>query len=248
MICSDGCQVEKRGVADCRIDPFRTGARNMSIDRELLQQAEESPTPFTQVRLYGWHPPAVSIGRHQDPETAVAAEVCARRGIAVVRRPTGGRAVFHDRELTYAVVSNHPALMDGGITTAYRWVAAALQAALRAIGVETEIARGEPVTAPGSELRRHPCFASASRHELLVGGRKVAGSAQRRLRRSFLQHGSIPLEIDYPLMAELLGSEEQVLRQRMISVSEAAGRRVAFRELAEVLQAEFRSRFPAAQG
>ncbi|GAB4111102.1 MAG: lipoate--protein ligase family protein [Acidobacteriota bacterium] len=247
MICSEGCTGEQAAFLECRIDPFRTGLRNMSIDRELLHRAEASTGPMTWVRLYGWHPPAVSIGSHQDPETAVAAQVCALRGIDIVRRPTGGRAVFHDREVTYAVVSNDPVLVGGGITAAYRRVAEALQAGLRAVGVETQMARGEPApegTGPGS----HPCFASASRHELLVEGRKIAGSAQRRLRRAFLQHGSIPLQIDYPLMADLLGCSEAFLRRRMISVSEAAGRPVSFRELAESLQAAFRERFGLGSG
>jgi lipoate-protein ligase A len=247
MICSEGCAKEQAVVLECRIDPFRTGSRNMSIDWELLQRAETSPGPATWVRLYGWHPPAVSIGRHQDLKTAVAAQLCAWQGIEVVRRPTGGRAVFHDRELTYAVVSNDPVLVGGGITAAYRRVAEALQAGLRAVGVETRIARGEPASeelGPGS----HPCFASASRHELLAQGRKIAGSAQRRLRRAFLQHGSIPLQIDYPLMADVLGCSEKFLRRRMISVTEAAGRQVSFRELAESLQAAFRDRFGSGTG
>lgn len=232
------------GDFTCRIDPFRRGARNMALDRVLLQRAERSAASLTWVRLYGWTPAAVSIGSHQSPETASALEECRRRAIPVVSRPTGGRAVFHDDEVTYAVISNHTELVAGGIPVAYRTVAAALQLGLAAVGVETEQARGEPGERLDSGVR-NPCFASASRFELTVDGRKIAGSAQRRLRRSFLQHGSIPLTIDYPLMAAVLGCPETFLRQRMISVSEAAGRRVEFPELAGALEAAFRQVFAA---
>jgi lipoyl(octanoyl) transferase len=222
----------------CRIDPFRSGSRNMVLDRGLLRRAERTAAHMTWVRLYGWEPPAVSIGSHQVPEAAVAVEACSRRGIPVVNRPTGGRAVFHDHEVTYALISNHPSLVDGGIPAAYRAVSGVLQLALRSVGIETEQVRGNrSERVPGTV--RSPCFASASRFELTVLGRKIAGSAQRRLRRSFLQHGSIPLSIDYPRMADVLGCPEQYLHHRMISVEEAAGRRVEFPELAAALRSAF---------
>lgn len=222
----------------CRIDRFRSGARNMALDRVLLLRAERGPEPVTWVRLYGWDPPAVSIGSHQDPESATALDACRRLGISVVNRPTGGRAVFHEDEVTYAVISNHPELLAGGIPTAYRTVAAALQLGLGAVGIVTEQVRGERA-GRGAGPVRNPCFASASRFELTVDSRKIAGSAQRRLRRSFLQHGSIPLAIDYGRMAEVLGCSPEFLRHRMISVAEAAGRRVEFNELAAALRRAF---------
>src|SRR5690606_29480259 len=123
------------------------------------------------------------------------------RGIDIVYRPTGGRAVLHDDELTYAVVSNDLARFDGGsVYGTYRRISEALAAGYRRLGLDVTLApppgRG-PVKGPVD----HPCFVSPSRYELLAGGRKIAGSAQRRLRHAFLQHGSMPVTCDRDLLA-----------------------------------------------
>ncbi len=220
------------------------GSHNMAEDRRWLALAESAGEPVLRVRLYRWDPPTASIGRHQNPSSALDSDICEAEGIPIVRRPTGGRAVFHDRsELTYAVVSNSLSLVgSGGILETYRRIAEVLQAGLRGIGVETRLARtGTSIRSGAAPALRQPCFASASRHELLSGNRKIAGSAQRRLRRAVLQHGSIPVEIDYLKMSRVLGAREEVLRRRMVSVSEAAGRRVEIEELAEALRKAFRT-------
>jgi lipoate-protein ligase A len=220
------------------------GVYNMAEDCRRLEIAESSPDALLYVRLYRWDPPTASIGRHQDPESALDTESCAAEGVPIVRRPTGGRAVFHDRsELTYSVVSNSPLLAgSGGILETYRRIAEVLQAGLSNIGVDTRLERtGTTLRNQSAPALRYPCFASASRHELLWGTRKIAGSAQRRLRRAVLQHGSIPLEIQYGRMARILGTNEELLRDRMVSVNEAAGRCVDIMELTEALQKAFRN-------
>ncbi|HON00551.1 MAG TPA: hypothetical protein PLM33_09905, partial [Acidobacteriota bacterium] len=103
-----------------RLDPAEDGETNMRMDRDLLQAVETAPGLMTVVRVYSWNPPAVSIGRNQKLETALNFECCRRRKVQVVRRPTGGRAVYHDDEVTYTVVSNAPAWVDGGIEGSYR--------------------------------------------------------------------------------------------------------------------------------
>lgn len=220
------------------------GVYNMTEDRRWLEVAEAASEPLLRVRLYRWDPPTASIGRHQNPESALAGDICRTEGVPIVRRPTGGRAVFHDRsELTYSVVSNGPPLLgSGGILETYRRIAEILQRGLHGIGVETRLERtGMPSRRGPVSALRQPCFASVSRYELLSGSRKIAGSAQCRLRRAVLQHGSIPVEIDYPRMSRILGTREEVLRQRMVSVSEAAGRRVEIAELVEALRHAFRT-------
>lgn len=228
-----------------RIDPPQPGTVNMQVDRALLDQAEQEAEARTFLRFYRWDVATVSIGYHQQPERALDLEYCSANRIPVVRRPTGGRAVLHDCELTYAVVSNDDRFFPlQTLDQTYLVIAGALQRGLNTIGICSNLAAGgREFGLPGRVNIKHPCFASASRHELLVGGRKIAGSAQRRLKRSFLQHGSIPLELDLPAMARTLGVSEQLIAASTICVSEAAGRRVEFEELAEALKAGFEEVF-----
>lgn len=229
-------------------DPPLDGAANMQKDLALLQLAEQSEQPTTTVRFYAWDHPTVSLGKHQKPESGADLAFCRGNGIPVVHRPSGGRSVLHADELTYAVISNDSELFPmHSLPETYRAVALALQAGLSLLGIETVLARPNrqaPSPSPSGESRRAtPCFVAPSRHELLCQGRKIAGSAQRRLRRSFLQHGSIPLTVDYHLMAAALGSSSELLQDTVISVSEAAGRPIGRELLESALVEGFRDVF-----
>ena len=210
----------------------------MQVDRALLKWAEESPDNVTAVRFYRWSVPTISLGSNQKLQEAINPEYCRQEAIPIVLRPTGGRAVLHDNEVTYSVVSNDPDFFPlKDISETYRLIATALQAGLEQLGISIRLAKGTPdSTSSAGGGVKNPCFVSPSRYELLSGGLKIVGSAQRRLRQSFLQHGSIPLRVDYPQMAQALASEESLLRKRLISVLEAAGREVTFEEVCEALK------------
>jgi len=227
------------------VDGPLPGLVNMEVDSNLLSSAEANPLPQTVVRLYSWEKPTVSIGRHQAPEKAVNLSVCAELEVPVVARPTGGRAVLHDVELTYAVVSNDEARFPiSGLQPSYLAIAKILAAGLGKLGICCELAPGVRETASSFRTEvKNPCFASASRHELLVRGRKVAGSAQRRLRRSFLQHGSIPLRLDCERMARILGSQPSLLQNSMTCIEEAVARPVSLAELTEAMRSAFEEHF-----
>jgi lipoate-protein ligase A len=185
---------------ELRLDPAADGETNMGIDRRLLEALDRSSEPRTVVRFYRWVRPTLSLGRNQRPDTAADLDFCKARGIDVVRRPTGGQAVLHDDELTYAVVSNEPGSFEGGsVYGTYRRVSEALAEGYRRLGVPVVLAPGGGRSASPGDT--HPCFATSSRFELTVGGRKIVGSAQRRLRRAFLQHGSMPIRVDRRLLA-----------------------------------------------
>ncbi|MCK5351415.1 hypothetical protein KAJ77_02495, partial [bacterium] len=158
----------------------------------------------------------------------------------------GGRAVFHDHELTYSLVSNHAKHFPlESVKDTYRAIATALRAGLQNLGILAQLAkgvRGSPPLPPTNGGKK-PCFISSSRHELLWGGYKLAGSAQRRLRRSFLQQGCFPLQVDYSKMAVALGVQESVLRGTLLSVSQASGHQVAFEALCEALKEGFEKTF-----
>ena len=219
----------------------------MAVDEAVLEAVAAGRQPPT-LRLYRWEPPAVSIGYFQILEQALDEAACRQAGVDVVRRPTGGRAVFHHRELTYAVTlpPGHPAGV-GGITESYRILSLALQEGLRRLGVAVELARPS-LRPPGARgVAEGACFEAASRYELEWQGRKLAGSAQmRRASGAVLQHGSIPLQLDADLSARLLAPGgrgrtflAQVLRHRAVGLEEALGRRVAWEEAAEALAEGF---------
>lgn len=227
------------------VDLPKSGLENMRIDRELLYWAEKCSEKITLVRFYQWTAPTISLGKHQKVEEAVDQIYCQRKAIPIVHRPTGGRAVFHDNELTYSLVSNHAQYFPlESVKDTYRVIAAALRAGLQNLGISLQLAKGIRESPPlPPSARKNPCFISPSRHELLVGGYKLAGSAQRRLRGSFLQQGSFPLQVDYPQMAAALGIQEKVLQKTLLSVSQASGHQVAFGTLCKALKEGFEKTF-----
>lgn len=141
------------------------------------------------VRFYRWSPATLSLGRNE-PVTVGYRDFLRRRpGIGVVRRPTGGRAVIHDRELTYSVAL--PARAFGGPRGAYRKVHEGLVEGLRGLGVDARAAGGR-VLPPDAG----PCFVEPAGGEIVVRGRKLVGSAQVRIGGAVLQHGSVLLVAD----------------------------------------------------
>jgi len=153
----------------------------MAADVALLDEAVRLGT--ASLRLYRWNPPTLSIGRNQAMDTAVL------RNVAIVRRPTGGQAVWHEHEVTYAVAA--PIAMFGSLRDAYREIHRRLATALHSIGVDARLADPPAVRPPG---RPAACFAASVGGEILVRGRKLVGSAQVRRSDAFLQHGSILLD------------------------------------------------------
>lgn len=172
-----------------------TPAGNMALDQAVLRRSVEEGRPEPVVRIYGWSPPALSVGANVDLPEGVG-ERCQAAGVAVVRRATGGGCVLHDGDVTYSVVAPE----DGrSVLDAYQWVAKGLIAGLRILGLDAAVAR-HPT------LERHlDCFQFATGADLEVGGRKICGSAQLRRRGWFLQHGSIPLSDIRVKTAGLLG-------------------------------------------
>ncbi|GIW05757.1 MAG: octanoyltransferase LipM [Dehalococcoidia bacterium] len=182
------------------LDSPADGATNMAIDTAILEAVAAGDAPPT-LRLYGWAPPCLSIGALQSVERTLFAPGLPGRDW--VRRPTGGRALLHDRELTYAVVAREDdPFVVGGIGPAYRRIAAALAAGLTQISVA-----GLAVAPTGRRTPRPSgpaCYDTASPYELTAGGRKLVGSAQVRRSGALLQHGSIPLSLDRRALAERL--------------------------------------------
>ena len=179
------------------------GPWNLALDEAIFRSVRAGASPPT-LRLYRWSSPALSIGYAQNRERDVDRDACRERGIAVIRRVTGGRAVLHDAEVTYSVSA--PEGLPGfgtGLDEAYRQIAAGLLAGLQLLGLRAAAPSPGPRD-PSREPRQAACFAAAARHEIAVGGRKLIGSAQRREGGAFLQHGSILLESHGELLGQVL--------------------------------------------
>ena len=229
---------------DLILDPALDGVSNMAIDSALLEEVEHATEPRTIVRFYRWKRPTVSLGRNQKVETAVDHRFCEQHGIDIVHRPTGGRAVLHDDELTYAVASNDSRLFGDTIYANYKSVSEALCDGFNRVGVPAVLApetRRVPTHPGGMDL---PCFVSPSRYELTVRGRKIVGSAQRRLRRSFLQHGSMPILCDRDQLARVTRmADAALLYEEMAGIAEFVPVRPSLEELTNQLVEAFQSRF-----
>src|SRR5258708_23244213 len=159
------------------LSPPLDGPGNMALDHALMGRARR--TSEAVLRVYGWSAPVLSLGRNQRARDVYDNGELDRRGITVVRRPTGGRALLHHREITYSVTA--PFGADEGLTAAYERVNALLLSALNALGVLASIARPARQSRPPGAL---PCFGEPASGEIVVGDRKIVGSAQSRARGS----------------------------------------------------------------
>ncbi len=227
-----------RGGLALVIDPPAPGALNMRRDLELLDACAGGEIEGA-VRLYGFAPPCLSLGRLQ-AASDVDEAACHRDGVDVVRRPSGGRAVLHDAEVTYAVVcrASDPDL-GGDVLAACARIHRAVALGLRRLGVATrEQLRARDTRAQARRAAAHAdCFAVPGAHELVdVHGRKLVGSAQARRAGALLQHGSVLLEPSRAGAYLRSGGEAAPG-----GVSELLGRRVEAGELAAALAAGFRA-------
>ncbi len=163
-------------------------ALNMAIDEAILTHHLRGEVPPT-LRVFKWSQTAISLGRFQSVEREIELEACQRLGVALVRRPTGGRAVYHKDEFTYSIVIGKRDGVPSGVVAAYAYLSQGLLAALHLLGVQA--------TMSDERVSKHPsaaCFASSTQADLTTGGFKLVGSAQVWKDDALLQQGSLPLE------------------------------------------------------
>lgn len=213
-------------------------AANMAIDDALLEAACR-PRDYT-VRFYRWLRPTVSLGYAQSWRTGYVPKVARRYGMSIVRRRTGGRAVLHAGELTYSVVGDtEEGPLAGGIQATYAAIAEGMVAGFAALGISAQVVRNR-----GRRERAEPgaCFASRALNELVAGGGKLVGSAQRRAAGRALQHGSILLERPDPLAWQVLGSSGPAAAEGSIGLYQLMRPRPSLRQLTGVLAAGLAAR------
>ncbi|PMC39589.1 octanoyltransferase [Bacillus sp. UMB0899] len=192
-------------------------AFNMAMDEALLEWHSEGKIPPT-IRFYGWNPATLSIGYFQKVEKEIDLEAVKKYGLGFVRRPTGGRGVLHDQELTYSVIvsEEHPD-MPKTVTEAYRVISEGILEGFKNLGLDAYFAipRTEEEKAGLKSPRSAVCFDAPSWYELVVEGRKVAGSAQTRQKGVILQHGSILLDLDEDMLFDLFKYSNDRVKERM---------------------------------
>jgi lipoate-protein ligase A len=212
-------------VTDWRliIDGPADGAWNMAVDRAVLAAHGAGEVPPT-LRLYAWDPPTVSLGRFQRADD-VDFTYCRQRGIGVCRRPTGGRGVLHDDELTYAVVAGVRDGLPRGVSASYRMLCGALVDVYRRLGIEADLTSRERGSR-GSGA----CYLHSTQADLSLGAAKLSGSAQVWKGDSCLQHGSFVIARDVEREARVFGLDsrmESQLSGTTRTISDELGRRPA---------------------
>ena len=207
------------------------GSWNMAVDEALLLAAEEGGS-MPALRLYSWTRPTLSIGRLQKTDR-LNFDFLGRQGIPVVRRPTGGRALLHDNEVTYSITLLEGSRLYGSLAEVYSNITAALAQALSGLGVRPDTHANQ---CSDGYFFSDACFATRLGHEISQGGRKVAAGAQRRMKRSAMQHGSILLTADAERSLECLiwtdARQKNLAAESMAGLWELTGRRVGAAEVA----------------
>ena len=206
----------------------RSGPENMAVDVALLERADRMGEAF--LRLYRFDPPCLSLGRNEAAGGYGRAAI-PRLGIDVVRRPTGGGAVWHEHELTYAVAA--PIAAFGSLRQAYRAIHQRLLTALRLLGADVALAPDRPTARP--PVPPSACFSQPVGGEVLLRTRKLVGSAQMRRGGAFLQHGSILLDGSQDVIAAV--TREPQAASAATTLSEELGRRITWEEVADAIVA-----------
>jgi lipoate-protein ligase A len=222
---------------------------NMALDEALLDWHSEGKIPPV-IRFYGWDPATLSVGYFQKVEKEINMDAVKAHRLGFVRRPTGGRGVLHEHELTYSVIvsEDHPE-MPKSVTEAYRVISEGILKGFHQLGLEAYFA--VPKTDEERNALKNPrsavCFDAPSWYELVVEGRKVAGSAQTRQKGVILQHGSILLDLDEEKLFSLFKYPNERVKDRMkkafkskaVAINEISPRRITLDEAKEAFYKGF---------
>jgi lipoyl(octanoyl) transferase len=201
------------------IDPPCSAAFNMAADLYLLERAAAEDAVF--LRFYRWDPPAISLGCIQDPGATLDHGAMEKAGISWIKRPTGGRAILHWNDLTYSIA--FPALrkeFGQTIHESYEVISGCLMAGLEHAGIRCESHGSSVEYAATRREIKLPCFLSPNRNEIMVNGKKLIGSAQKRTDRAVLQHGSLPIDGSFRRLPEFCRIEKAIRAAQIKSLAE----------------------------
>lgn len=217
---------------------FNDAFTNMAIDEAILHHSK-----IPALRLYQWRPKAVSIGYNQNIQKEINLDYCRENNIDVVRRITGGKAVFHDNELTYSFISpENLELLPKDVVESYRIIANALVISLKKIGINANIKK------INERIKTPICLNSSNWYELAANNKKISGSAQRRFNGKVLQHGSILLEFDYEKNELIFNSDNAMdninnLKKRITSIKNELKKEIDVERLKAAVKHGFEKNF-----
>jgi len=222
---------------------------NMAMDEAILFGViNKNNLPV--IRVYDWDPPTVSYGYHQKIKDHILLDKVKEYGFGLVRRPTGGRAVLHYDEVTYAVISRTKGILAGSVLETYQEIGKVLLAALHEIGIDATMQDSMP-SEKEQRTWENPCFTSASKYEINYQGRKIIGSAQIRKGNAILQHGSILFNHNQELMAELMPTKsnkdketiKKLLSRKTVAINDLIENSLTFNEFVNILKSNFQKHF-----
>ena len=233
---------------------INTGSKNpyynMAMDEALLNfvsRGEIDPV----IRFYTWNPATLSIGYFQRLQKEIDIDKVKEKGYGLVRRQTGGRGVLHDKELTYSVIvpESHPN-MPSTVTEAYKIISQGLLEGFKNLGFETYFAipRSKEERDKLKQPRSSVCFDAPSWYELVVEGRKIAGSAQTRQKGVILQHGSILQDIDIDDLFDMFKPKNERLKAKMkenfvqkaVAINDISNQHITLNEMENAFEAGFK--------
>lgn len=224
----------------------RSAAENMAIDEAILEAVIAGKADPT-IRFYDWEPSTASCGYNQSVNNEVDFEALQKFGFGFIRRPTGGRLVLHDREITYSIITPITDRFAGNVTQAYSVISSALAVGLREMGVDVELEKGS-LDSQHQREAANPCFSSSSKYELKCKDKKIVGSAQVRRENVLLQHGSILLNNDQSQVAYLLPRLTDIqkdklakfLQRKTITINSVLETSVSYEQAVRCLESGFR--------
>ncbi len=224
--------------------PPSQGSWNMAVDEAILESVYQGDSPAT-LRLYAWDPACLSLG-HAQPFEEVDTQALSQNGWGIVRRPTGGRAILHVDELTYAVIAPETeARVAGGVLSGYLRLSQALLDVLEILGLEPEAKEKHDIEK--AQKQNPVCFEVPSNYEITVNGKKLIGSAQARRKEGVLQHGALPLYGDLTRIITALKFKDKSQRSRAkarllkhaTTVEMELGKAISWDEAAQAFQEAF---------
>lgn len=231
------------------IDTSQNPAFNMAADLFLVQSCVKQK--IVSVRFYQWSLASITIGLMQDASAVLDFTAMKRNNVAWIRRPTGGRAVLHENDITYSCIFPATVVeMGKSIMDTYRIISHCLKEGLNHAGIQCVSCNTTGALRETRGETKLPCFLAPNRNEIMVDGKKLIGSAQKRSAEAILQHGSIPLTSAYRKLPDYLNLPEvqrkhqkELLEEKSVCIGEIC-RNVSPAEIISALNKGFRARLP----
>ena len=217
------------------ISEAKSGAENMDIDLALFNDLEKGVIAPT-IRFYSWKPACVSFGYSQKPEDLIDPLSLKKLGWDIIKRPTGGGAAFHNTdEVAYSIVGRcDDEMFSAGISASYKIISKAVIWGLAKLGINAELSKTK------KSIHSGVCFSYPASHEIVVRGRKIVGSAQKRGKKAFLQHGSIFVSgVENIILSAIKGTDVKVLKDSYVTIQDVLGRKPSFDEIVCAMKKSF---------